>query len=833
MHNAEVIDFKVKNEGPSGLSDPLEPCFHCGEAIPVSLEISSEINGEKKLMCCLGCKAVADAIVEYGLGDYYRFREKSAIRPEQLVPEELQRFAAYDNLLQQEQAIPGQSDECKTASFLIADMTCPACVWLIESCLRQISGINKVEVNFSSQRALISWVPDKIQVSGILRSIASLGYQARPYESSEASKQLDEEQNEQLRRLGVAGVLGAQVMMLSVALYVGDWSGIEENFRIYFSWLCWILTTPVMLYSSRSFFSRAWRDITMLRTGMDVPVALGLLIAYISSSWATATNSGQIYYDSIVMFVFFLLCGRYLEFRARRQSALVMESVGQSLPVVATRRVGEGSQSELETVPVESLRVGDIVLVRNGEVIPADGTVLEGETSVDEALLTGESRAIPKRIGDFLIGGSRNIDQSIYLTVSKTGKDTVSSYIYRLMQQGQQQKPALLALSNRVSAFFVLSVLILATGTAVYWMMNDPAIWISVTIATLVVTCPCALSLATPLALAAASTALMKKGVILVDSTALEVLNKVDKVAFDKTGTLTSGQLEIVRHEMFSSLTKETCLAITRAIELNSLHPIAKAFQTTGSYSSAMFAEHVCHFPGSGVSGIVQERKWYLGNSKFIKEKTGLLDSDDDKNSTKDSTLSKIIMADKERIHCCFYLADAIREGTQDTIRFLNDSQLSYMVLSGDALPPTRTLSETVGIEEFYAGQSPADKMLKISRLQDSGKIVAMVGDGANDAPVLASADVSIAMAEGAALANTNAQVILLKGRLDKLITLFKTAKFSRSIIRQNMIWAIAYNITALPLALTGTIEPWMAAIGMSLSSLLVVINSSRLTRTR
>ncbi|NKB37223.1 MAG: heavy metal translocating P-type ATPase [Gammaproteobacteria bacterium] len=831
MQSADAIEIRDGASSDSTSAILIEPCFHCGEPVPESFELFTEIDDVKRPMCCSGCQAVAEAIVQYGLGDYYLFREQKAHKPEQLIPEELQRLEAYDNPLLQNEYVKSQNIEHNSASFLLADMTCPACVWLIETRLRQTTGITNVDVNFSSHKASISWIPEQIQMSRILKIVNALGYKIQPYEANAASQQLDEEQKEQLRRLGVAGVLGIQVMMLSVALYVGEWSGIHENFRSFFSWLCWLLTTPVMLYSARSFFVRAWRDISLLQTGMDVPVALGLLIAYLSSSWATTTNNGQIYYDSIVMFVFFLLCGRYLEFRARRQSSQIMESIGQSLPVIATRKVGQGRDSELETIPVESLRRGDVVLVRSGDVIPTDGIVSEGDTSVNESLLTGESRAVSKGVGDFLIGGSSNIDQTVYMTVTKTGKDTVSSHIYRLMQQGQKQRPTLVAISNKVSAFFVLFVLILATGTAIYWISNDPAIWVPVTIATLVVTCPCALSLATPLALAAASTALMKKGLILVDSSALEILNKVDTVVFDKTGTLTAGELQITEVKMFSSFPMESCLSIARAMELNSLHPVAKAFQTTDPSSSEMYAENIRNFPGSGIAGFVGENEWYLGNRKFIKDKTGLQLVDDKSDLSMDKSTSEIVLANREQIHCCFYLTDVVREGAEETIRFLNINKLKHMILSGDALAPTRLLSAKVGIAEFHAEQSPTCKMSKITDMQKNGEIVAMVGDGANDVPVLATTNVSIAMGEGAALANTNAAVILLKGRLDKLITLIKTAKHSRSIIKQNMIWAIAYNITALPLAMTGNIEPWIAAIGMSLSSLLVVVNSGRLNQ--
>jgi len=830
MLSAEVIPETYKDNETSNASSVADGhCYHCNEAIPDKLILYVEIENIKQPMCCLGCQAVATAIIDYGLSDFYKFRTESSIRPDQLVPEQLRHFSAYDEDVLQEGLLEKEEDGLKTIPLILADMTCPACVWLVETRLGAMPGVHAISVNYSSQRAKVTWNDSKCQLSDILKIIASLGYKVRPYDVSQGQKLLDEEQNSQLRRIGLAGVLGMQVMMISVALYVGDWSGMENNYKVFLSWISLLLTTPVILYSAHLFFIRAWRDLRLLRTGMDVPVSLGLLIAYTNSIWATISGSGQIYYDSIVMFVFFLLGGRYFEFRARRQSSLYIDNIGQLIPSFATKIIKHTDIYQHETVAVASLQKDDLLLICPGETIPVDGYLIEGETTVDEALLTGESAPVFKTLSDMLIGGSTNLEQTIKMRVSKVGKDTVCSHIYKLMEQGQSIKPEMLALSHQVSAWFVFSVLLIALMTAAYWFTYNPSVWVSITISVLVVSCPCALSLATPVALAAAASRLMKSGVILVNSNVIETLSKVTAFVFDKTGTLTEGELKIARIVSLSSKSGSECMTIAKAIELNSAHPLARAFSSYVVQNKNKCARKIEHYPGGGISAEVEGSQYYLGNEKFIAQKTGIEFQNEipSLNEKTDSTF--ILFADNTEIHCIFVLRDTVRNGAKELINYLSKSNKTVKLFSGDNEASTSKLASYLNIDYYLAAQSPAQKMLALEQMQGRGEIVAMLGDGVNDAPVLACANASIAMGDGAALANANADLILLQGNLHKFIEAIEIATMTRKIIRQNMTWAVAYNLTALPLAIAGLITPWMAAIGMSLSSLMVVINSSRL----
>lgn len=831
--NDIVIDTKDEHKNFGEPVDIGRPCYHCGEPVPDSLSLYVEIDNEERAMCCIGCQAVAVAIMDYGLADYYKFRKENGNKPDELIPEQLRHLAIYDDPGLQEDLVESNGGKLKSTSLLLVDMTCPACVWLIESRLSRLAGVSSINVNYSTQRAQVQWDDSVIHLSDLLKCIVTLGYKARPYDVSQAHKQLDAEQKYQLRRLGLAAVLGMQVMMLSVALYVGDWSGMEQNYRYFFHWVCLLLTTPVIFYSAQSFFTRAWRDLKLFRTGMDVPVSLGILIAYVHSVWATLSFSGHVYYDSIVMFVFFLLSARYFEFRARRQSALYVDTLAQLIPAIATKLTGKEGDYEQETVAVTALQAGDILLIRPGDVIPTDGYLLDGETTVDESLLTGESKPVLKSFNELLIGGSSNIEQPVKMRVSRIGKDTMCSHIYRLMEQGQRIKPELLALSNRVSAWFVFTVLMLAALTAWYWILHDASLWVPITISVLVVSCPCALSLATPVALAAASTGLMKEGVVLVNANAIEALNKVTSYVFDKTGTLTSDSFSLTKTTLLAPVSEKQCIAIASAIEANSAHPVAKAFACATQGKEKKHAVNIRNHVGAGITAEVDAIRYFLGTEKFIQQQTGLTLDLDTQRANVSVASTYVLLANAKEIQCIFILEDNIRDGAKELIEFLESQNKSITVLSGDNRQATAALANELYLNNVFDSQSPDQKMSHIMALQKNGESVAMIGDGANDAPVLACANVSIAMGDGTALASTNADLILLNSRLDKLIAVINLAAATKTVIQQNLSWAIFYNVVALPLAVMGLITPWMAAIGMSLSSLLVVINSSRLSQKK
>jgi Cu2+-exporting ATPase len=779
-------------------------------------------------MCCEGCKAVAEAIIAGGLDDYYRQRSEVPARPKDSLPEFLREARAYDHEYAQRSFVRQLHDGEREASLVLGGIECAACAWLNERHLQQLPGVLDAQVNFSTHRARVRWDPSHTRLSDILAAVKSIGYEAHPYDPDRQEALLNRERKRQLRRLGVAGALGVQVMMIAVALYAGEWYGIEEHFRSLFLWLSLALTTPVLLYCARPFLSGALRDLRNRRLGMDVPVSLGLCIAFTGSVYATVVDEGPVYYDSVVMFVFFLLLARYLELMARRRGAQLSEALVRPVPAMATRLDGTG---RLDVVPVAELTVGDRVLVRPGAQIPADGRVSEGRTSVDEALLTGESRPIVKAAGDFVIGGSINLDSPLTILVEQTGPDTVLSRILDLVERARGERPYLARAADRIAAWFVAGVLILAAAAAVYWWLTDPERWLSVTIAMLVVTCPCALSLATPTAITAATGALTRRALIITGNNALETLARTTRFVFDKTGTLTHGRPRLMKTETTSDVTAEECLRIAAALEQSSEHPVAKALMDNRDVKEA--ASNIVNTPGAGLRGEIGGVLYTIGTPSFVELHTGHRLLDKKTADDVDSNCSLVLLANQSSVLCAFVLSDELRPDARSLVQTLQQQGITASLYSGDRSIVTKHIAERIGIADAIGDLSPEDKLRLVRGLQAEGETVAMVGDGINDTPVLAAANVSIAMGDGTQAARASADMILLGGNLANLTDGVAIARKTLTIIHQNLLWAVAYNLLAIPAAATGWIAPWMAAIGMSASSLLVVGNSLRLARVR
>ena len=800
-------------------------CYHCDLPIPANLNLSVTIAEKPQPMCCFGCQAVAQAIVDADLADFYKYRT-TVNEP---IPEALQKFTVYDNPAIQKTFVRSEGQSIKEATLILEGITCAACIWLNERHLRTLDGIIDVQINYSTHRARVRWDESLLKLSNILQAITDIGYIAHPYDPAKQQEILELEQKQQLRRIGVAGVLGMQVMMFSIALYAGDWHGMTIEFKALFQWINLVLTIPIMLYCAKPFFKTAWRDISHGQVGMDVPIALALSLAFLGSIQAIFYG-GQVYFDSIVMFVFFLLTSRYFELRARQRGARAADNLVHLVPTMATRLQKDGLGEEL--VLVADLEVGDRLLIRPGENIPVDGIVLEGKSKIDESLLTGESNPITKNIGHKIIAGTVNIASPLQIQVDKIGTDTVLSHILRLLERAQSEKPTITQLADRVASWFVLGVLSLAVGVAIYWWLVNPEIWLTTTLAVLVVTCPCALSLATPTAITAATSNLTQVGLLISRGHALESLARTTHFVFDKTGTLTKGRLHLLKTHTFKNFSKKQCLQYATALEYQSEHPISQAFKSNIKYAE-FIANEVINHPGAGIQGQLKDKQYFIGNANFIKEMTSLELESQLLHDLQQDGNTLVLLAEKSQqsqFIGAFILGDEIRAGSKKLIQSLQQQGKSVSLFSGDHINAVQRVATEVGIKIIGAGMTPEDKLQKVKTLQAQGAIVAMVGDGVNDAPVLAQAQVSIAMGSGTQVARTSADMILLTEQLPNLLIGINTAGKTLQIIRQNIIWAIGYNVLALPAAAMGLISPWMAAIGMSLSSLLVVANALRLT---
>ncbi len=801
-------------------------CFHCGEPVPNGLDLSVVIDKQPQAMCCYGCKAVAEQIIEFGLSDYYRHRTSLPQRPESLVPEDLKKLTAFNNPQIQLEFVNDNDDASKEAKLIIEGISCPACVWLIESRLSNLKGIKHVSVNYSTQRSRICWQEPDISLSDILTAITQLGYSALPYNHKQRELIYDNERKSQLIRLGIAGLFGMQVMMIAIALYFGEASGIEKQYRIFFHWISLLLTLPVLFYSGRPLLTGAYRDIKNKRPGMDVPIALGLSIAFCSSLWSTLQNSGHVYYDSIVMFVFFILGGRYFEFMSRRKSTAYLDKVSSILPLTATRVNADGNH---EIVESNTLSISDQVLVKPGEVIPVDGEILQGLSSVNESLITGESMPVTKTPGMHVIGGSTNIESPLFIKITNIGEHTVLSNITRIIDKASSNKAATVLLANKIVSIFIVCLLIIAGLTALYWYQADQSQWLAITITVLVVSCPCALSLATPTAFSSAAATLMQYGIALINNDAIEKIAKSDCFVFDKTGTLTKGELELIQINIVdTNFKREEILSIASALEVASEHPLAKAIVNASKISDPIRANHIENFPGQGISGEI-EGTWYIGTEKFINEHCSEnVVHEPDTNAS----LRKIVLANTNSIIATLYFNDELRDNSKALIHYLEKQGKKIILMSGDHYSIVNRVADKLGINVRHAELKPEDKLNSIAHLQQQGHQVCMIGDGINDAPAFAQADVAIAMTDASDITKLNADVLLLNNKIESLKTMLKIVTKTNGTIHINFTWALAYNITALPFAITGLITPWMAALGMSLSSLIVVINATKITTT-
>ncbi|MGV6473932.1 heavy metal translocating P-type ATPase [Azotobacter vinelandii] len=795
----------------------LTPCYHCGLPVPAGSHFQARVLDESRAMCCPGCQAVAEAIIASGLESYYKHRSENAANPEALPQALGEELALYDRPDVQ-QPFVRHDGELSTACLLIEGVSCAACGWLIEKHLRSLDGVADAGLNLSNHRLHVQWDARRLPLSRLLEALRQIGYAAHPYQPDRAAEQLARENRRALRQMGVAGLLWFQVMMATMATWPEFNLDLSAGMDKILRWISLILTTPIVFYSSSDFFRGAWRDLRTRHLTMDVSVSLAIGGAYAAGIWSTLTGQGELYFDAAGMFALFLLAGRFLERRARERTAAATAQLVNLLPPSCLRFDDKGHS---ERVLLRELRQGDLVLVQPGSLLPADGRVVAGQSSVDESLLTGEYLPQPRAPGDAVTAGTLNVESPLTVEVQALGDDTRLSSIVRLLERAQADKPRLAELADRVAQWFLLAMLGLAMAVGLIWWQIDPerAFW--VVLALLVATCPCALSLATPTALTAATGALHRQGLLLTRGHVLEGLNGIDTVIFDKTGTLTEGRLALSAVHPLGELDSDACLALAAALENRSEHPIARAF---GRAPQA--AERVDVIPGQGLEGVVQGRLLRIGQPAFVAALQGQAAP-----PIPGERGQWLLLGDRQGPLAWLVLDDRLREDAATLLDACRARGWRTLLLSGDSSPMVAEVAGQLGIEDACGGLTPNDKLAVLRQLHAEGHRVLMLGDGVNDVPVLAGADISVAMGSATDLAKTSADAVLLSNRLEALVRAFDLAHRTRRIIIENLTWAGLYNGLILPFAALGWITPLWAAIGMSLSSLLVVLNALRLTR--
>ncbi|WP_341685026.1 cation-translocating P-type ATPase [Limnohabitans sp.] len=724
------------------------------------------------------------------------------------------------------QTTPGKP-ECWSSSVVFEGMHCAACAITIEQALKAIPGVQEVQVSAASHRGRITWKESVTRPSQWMAAAAQAGYRALPANDVHAHERRRHEARQMVWRVSVAGMCMMQVMMYATPSYVTAPGEISPNLIGLLRWASWVLSLPVMVFSCKPFFVNAWRDLKQRQISMDLPVALGMLIAFVVSSLGTFDPEGlfgsEVYFDSLTMFVFFLLTGRWLELRMRDKTAGALEAVMNRLPDQVVRQVGD----QWQRVSIRKLVVGDVIEVLPGQAFAGDGVLIAGHSEVDEALLTGESRPLTRGVGDAVIAGSHNLSGRVLVRITQVGAATRFAQIVNLMESASVTKPQVAVLADRWAKPFLWGVLIAASASAWYGWQQSPAHAVMVAVSVLVVTCPCALSLATPSAMLAAAGALARGGVLVRRLSALQRLTEVDTVIFDKTGTLTRDDFTVSSVHVRDGVSPQQAVFLASALARQSIHPVSRALvayarQTMPAQDAALELQGFEEKSGQGLQARLQRdgqtMDLRLGSAAFCGAPA--LSSDQ----------LQVSLADAHGWMATFELNEALREDAAAIVKSLQDKGLDVRILSGDGVAAVQRVARALHVESARGLCTPQDKLQQLQTLQKQGHRVAMVGDGLNDGPVLSGADVSFALGQAVPLAQAQADFVLLGGQLRDLLNAWQHSTLTMKIVRQNLVWALVYNLACIPLALLGMLPAWAAGLGMATSSLVVVLNALRLS---
>ena len=802
-------------------------CYHCGLPVAKVGHVYAELAGKKRIFCCLGCQTACTAIYDAGLqGFYQKIAENKALAPPPPLPSEL---ASYD--LDEVQADYVTShNQYRTIHLLVDGIHCIACVWLIEKMLRSEKGVIAADVNLTAKRLRLKWDSSNTTLSHIIHALAQIGYAATPFNPEEAEGALAKRHRYLLYRMAFAGFAMMNLLWVSIALYAGADQG---QFRTWFYWISLILATPTLFYSGYPFLSQALSGLKRKVLTMDLPIAIGALATYSYSCYVllAATDTGAIYFDTVVNFLFVILVGRYLEALSRREALSATTRLLALQPKMAIRI----DDHEETLIPIRAVNVGDLLLVKPGERVPVDGVLTEGQSTVDESMMTGESLPIMKRQGDKVIAGSLNGEGPFIVKVEQVLKSTALAKIIALMEDAHHAKAPIQRIADRIVPWFVVITLSLSFMTFIYWYPLNVEQALLAAVSVLIITCPCALGLATPMSIAVATGAGAHHGILVKKGAALETLSRVTHFVFDKTGTLTEGKLRVVAIKALADIATTRLLTIAASIERQSEHSIANAIvQSARDKNLPLIATtEFLLLPGQGVQALIDDKLVRIGTQAWLVAE-GLIMPDglnDKLTALERSGNTTVLVAIENKIAGMIALTDKLRKDTKKTIDYLIKENKKITVLSGDKLDVVDFITAGLGDINWQAELLPQDKVGAVSALQQQGEIVAMVGDGINDSPSLMQADVGIAMASGSDVSINSADIILSHHKLYKAYQATKLARRTLRTIKQNIALSIMYNAIMVPLAMMALLTPLVAAITMPISSLLVVGNAARIKR--
>lgn len=795
-------------------------CYHCGLPVDSGSQFTAKVEGQHRQFCCVGCESVALLISGQGLGEFYKRRTANAER----APEAIEDLSVFDNPQLQTEFV-SQLDGHQQAELLVQGITCTACVWLVEKILKDQSGVIDVSLHSVTHRLLLTYDADQVKLSSLLATLLSFGYRAQPWRVSTLQQNFATDKRKALKRIGLAGIGMMQVGMIAIATYAGDFQGIDQATRNMLNWVKALMATPVVLYSALPFFQAAYRSLAARHLSMDVPVALAIGLAYLASVWATLTGQGQVYFDAVMMFTFFLLIGRYYEHQSRHRNLLDDWQYRAAIPDLAlVQRDNVWVQA-----PSGTIEQGEMVRVAMGDQLPADGVLVSPKATIDESIFSGESEPISKAVNDPVYAGSGNVGDVIEYCVSASVSQSQLAKTNRAADQAQQNKPKWVAIADRVAAYFVGAVIIVSTLTFAVWYQVDPsrAFWVALSV--LVATCPCALSLATPTVLAAAVQSARRKGLLVRNAEVLSLMPDIDEVVFDKTGTLTDGRFTIASFTKFNDeITEQQLKDALVTLEQHSKHPVANVLNAFAQGAQVIEQAEVTTVVGKGVEAVIDDALWRVGRADWAADSVNgavmqATNNSDDRAGVWLSVNGKAVAQ--------FILKDQLRDEAIGVVNWFKQQGVAVTILSGDVQSSVDEVANTLSVDNARGSQLPNDKRAYLQQRQQQGARVAMVGDGLNDIEVLAQSDVSVVVGDGVDLVVDRGDILIINHRLVQLKDLWYLSTRTKQIEKQNIVWALTYNGSILPAAALGLVAPWAAAIGMSLSSIFVVANALRVKR--
>lgn len=798
-------------------------CTHCNLTFSEEIMIKEEENSTSLYFCCKGCQGVYHLLSSEGLGTFYDKLGNTKLQPASQANDSTNDLEKFDLEGFKNKYIKTHDDDLNEINLIIEGIHCSACVWLNEKVLHKLDGVLDATINYTNNKAKIIWDPETVRLSNIIQTIRSIGYNAYPYDPALQEERASKTQKNYYTRILVAVFGSMNIMWLAVAHYAGYFSGIEQSFKNILNVAEFILATPVLFYSGWIFFRGAYYGYRNNIVNMDTLVASGALSAYIYSIYAMFSQKGEVYFDSVVMIITFVLVGKYLEVLSKKHAVDTLDNIMGSTPTEVTT-LKDGIKS---LVSIENIVVGDTIELKPGEKVVIDGVVTSGAALFDESSLTGENEPVYKEKYGNILSGSLCLDSVIHYKANKDISSSLLTSIVNLLEVSMTKKPHIEQLANKISGYFSTTILLIALFSFIGWYFFadsfEQALIIAISV--IVIACPCALGLATPMATLVGISMAAKRGVLFKEATFLETMAKSDVLFLDKTGTITEGKPSVVNADIKEGFDASLLLSLVDT----SNHPVSKGIaqylQETYKKVKTVNLDNIKSIEAKGIKASLNDRTLIGGNASLMH------DNNIEVHNTSDNTL--FYFAIHNKIVAYFELTDTIRKDARQAIEAIQEMGIEVIMLTGDHVQSAENIASQVGISHIYSKLLPQEKAEIIDSYQNKGHITVMVGDGINDAVALALSDIAIAMGNGADMAIAISDVVLLDEKPESLYEAYKLSKRTYTAVKENLGFSLLYNVVAVPLAILGFVNPLVAALSMSLSSLVVVGNSMRIKRLK